>query len=100
VTGARRLARLCAIIQALALGALACGRYGPPVRAVPSDTAARASETPDDTQNAIDDRGGEAVPYILEDLISDRDETIEGPMGPRVEPAVDAGPEKKAQPSE
>ncbi len=69
--GAQRRPVLCAMSLAVAAWALACGRYGPPIRAVSSvssDSASGTSETfarPPDTRHG---RSEEAVPYMLEGL--------------------------------
>ncbi len=78
--GAQRRPVLCAMSLAVAAWALACGRYGPPIRAVSADSAdsadsasgasgaSGASETfarPPDTRHG---RSEEAVPYMLEGL--------------------------------
>ena len=59
---AERLAIVCAI--SWALGASGCGRYGPPVRANPSNSPA---------QDAVlfDNARDEAIPYVLDGLGED-----------------------------
>lgn len=72
--GAQRRPVLCAMSLAVAAWALACGRYGPPIRAVSSvssDSASGASGTSETFARPPDTRHGrseEAVPYMLEGL--------------------------------
>ena len=63
------------VAVSFAMLAPGCGRYGPPIRALPSHPAAVEREPFDDTRD-------EAVPYVLEGLRgaetdADADETME-----------------------
>lgn len=63
--GAQRRPVLCAMSLAVAAWALACGRWGPPIRAV---SASGASETFDRALDTRRGRSKEAVPYMLQGL--------------------------------
>ena len=104
--GARRGVVVCATSLALAGLALACGRYGPPVRPVASGSASRDSETFDNTPDARGQWPDEAVPYILQGLATEPDSeastepTIERSDEPEAEPGAQPGLEQEPQPSE
>ena len=72
--GTGRSAVACAAgIALLTQLALACGRYGPPVRPVPAADPQADSERfdgPDDAYNA--ESRADAVPYLLEGLIDEQ----------------------------
>ena len=100
--GARHLAVICATSLALVGLTLACGRYGPPVRPVPSGSASGDSGTFDNTPDARGKRPEEAVPYILQGLLpgSDSEGRAEGTTAQADEAGAEPGLEKKAQPHE
>ena len=83
----------CAIPRAAGIAlltqlALACGRYGPPVRPVPAADPQADSERfegPDDAYHA--ESRAETVPYMLEGLIDEEPTDAE-------DPAADAPDEK------
>ena len=75
---ARRLAIVCAI--SCALGAPACGRYGPPVRTIPSNPAAEDS-------GLLDNARDETMPFVLDGLSEDVETAVEPAGRSKGEPA-------------
>lgn len=101
---AQRLAVLCAISLALAPCALACGRYGPPVRAVSSGST---GQDPGAFETTMEPRreSREAVPYMLEGLVSEPGSTSDSTPDSTVESTSESAvertdAEKEAQPRE
>ena len=84
---ARRLAIVCAISCVLA--APACGRYGPPVRTIPSGTAAEDS-------GLLDNARDETMPFVLDGLTEDLETAVEPADSPADRPAD----RRKGEPAE
>lgn len=75
MTGARRKVVVALVAISFALLAQACGRYGPPVRALPSHPTAADREPVDNTRD-------EVVPYVLEGLREPETEPEADPATP------------------